>query len=308
VKDLLIQMLDDQESFVYLAAVHALARIVDMNRKLLIPSLLEIFGGKGNISETPVTLKIRAALGEVLSICIRRARDLVPLFVPSIVAECLQICRNRVYLPPPSSSPSSPSSASSGIETNLSKMQIHVNLEESEVSEKTDAEIAKINETIESVSLAADSIYLRQSAYSLLSEAIACGGWTATKYLSDTLDVAIGTLQLEYNSHRHHRHPNSSANPQQHQQQHQQENLIMRRSSIFLIKYILQGLQEKLFYIPFGGNYLKDIKRILTVCCRENEDAIVSFQAQRGLFLLEEMVKEQLRPKEEGLPKIRILN
>lgn len=279
-------MLDDQESFVYLAAVHALSRIVDMNRKFLIPSLLEIFGGKAAVS---VTLKVRAALGEVLSICIRRARDLAPLFVPSIVVECLQICRNRVYLP----------SSSSCVDTNLSKMRINVDLEESEASAGNEAEIAKINQTIDSVSVAADSIFLRQSAYSLLSEAIACGGWTATKYLSDTLDVAIGTLQLE-------NHRNPSIPPPQ--QQHHQENLIMRRSSIFLIKYILQGLQEKLFYIPFGGNHLKEIKRILTICCQENEDVIVSFQAQRGLFILEEMVKEQLRPKEEGLPKIRILN
>lgn len=267
-------MLGDDESFVYLAAVHALSRVVDMNRKLFIPALLEVFCGKSAI---PVSLKIRAALGEVLSISLRRASDLAPLFVPSVVFGCIQICRNRVYLP-----------QTDGIHANLSKMRLNIPSEQ-DLSEKPNSVIMELNQNIELYSNSADSIYFRQSAYSLLSEAIACGGWTAIKYLPDTLDIAIGTLLMEYD--------------------HQiQENQIIRRCSVFLLQYILKSLSQKLFQISNGGNYLKDIKRMLTVCSRD-KDPVVAYHSQRGLYILDELVKEQFKPNEDDeIPKIRILN
>jgi hypothetical protein len=296
VKDLLLHMLGDDESFVYLAAVHALSRVVDMNRKLLIPSLLEIFSGRNT---TPMSLKIRAALGEVLSLSLRRARDLAPFFVPTIVSECLRICRQRVYLP------HSTSGEIDGIDANLSQMKIQIpTLTTAEVEEKSDAEIGEMNRVIDTYSNAADLIYFRQSAYSLLSEAMACGGWTATKYLNDTLDLALGTLLLEHN-HRTSRATSASGDtppgvPHQ-------ENMIMRRSSVFLVKYILLTLKEKLFQLsnPSSGNNLKLIKRMLTICCRD-DDQVVSYQAQRGLYILEELVKQQFVPNDD-IPKIRIL-
>lgn len=50
---------------------------------------------------------------------------------------------------------------------------------------------------------------------------MACGGWTAGKYLRDVLDIAIGTLQLERNNLR-------------------QEDLIMRRYCpiLFCFNYV----------------------------------------------------------------------
>jgi hypothetical protein len=273
-------MLGDDESFVYLAAVHAMSRVVDMNRKLLIPSLLEIFAGQAQETiATRVSLKTRAALGEVLSISLRRARDLAPYFVPSIVAECVRICRHRVHLPHEATS------GVDGIDANLSQMRINVSVGKAE--ERSDADIGQINLAIDSYSNAADSIYFRQSAYSLLSEAMACGGWTATRYLNDSLDIALGTLLLEQNHTI-------------------QENVVMRRSSVFLVKYILSSLQEKLFQVTSGGNYLKEIKRMLTVCSRDR-DAVVAYQAQRGLSILDDLVKQQFVPSEE-IPKIRILS
>ena len=94
---------------------------------------------------------------------------------------------------------------------------MRINIENNqEISEKNDSEIHEINQSINELSNAADSIYLRQSSYSLLSEAMACGGWTAGKYLRDVLDIAIGTLQLERNNLL-------------------QEDLIMRRYSLLLL-------------------------------------------------------------------------
>eukprot|EP00604_Paraphysomonas_vestita_P001403 CAMPEP_0174824052 /NCGR_PEP_ID=MMETSP1107-20130205/30152_1 /TAXON_ID=36770 /ORGANISM="Paraphysomonas vestita, Strain GFlagA" /LENGTH=143 /DNA_ID=CAMNT_0016049279 /DNA_START=521 /DNA_END=949 /DNA_ORIENTATION=- len=143
-------------------------------------------------------------------------------------------------------------------------MRINIENNDSEsITQRSDSQIQEINNSIDQLSNAADSVYLRQSAYSLLSEAMACGGWTAGKYLRDVLDIAIGTLQLERNNTI-------------------QEDTIMRRSSIFLIKYLLEGMKEKLFIIADGGNYLKDIYRILKIVTKDRDKVIV-FQAERGL-------------------------
>ncbi len=37
----------------------------------------------------------------------------------------------------------------------------------------------------------------RQSAISLLADAVVVGGWAITKYLDDLLDVAYGVLSME---------------------------------------------------------------------------------------------------------------
>lgn len=249
-------MLDDKESFVYLAAVHALSRLIDMNRKLLFPICIEIFSGQSN----PImNLKIRAALGEVLSISIRRAHEIGSLFIPNIVKECLKICRIRVYLP----------SEDDLISVNLSKMEINLsgNSGNNDIDTKNDNEIKEMNEKIEMMTNSANLFYLRQSSYSLLSEAIACGGWTVMKYINDTLDLAIGTLLHEQN---YHPFKSSSSEPLKKSSQSQmsqfhsqssdrnnhhpshihslhQENNLIRRCSIFLLKYHLIYFKDKIF-------------------------------------------------------------
>lgn len=64
-------------------------------------------------------------------------------------------------------------------------------------------------------------------------------------------------------------------------------------------------MKEKLFVIADGGNYLKDIYRTLKLACKDR-DKVVVFQAERGLYILDVLVKEQLEPNED-IPKIKIL-
>ena len=79
----------------------------------------------------------------------------------------------------------------------------------------------------------------------------------------------------------------------------------MTRSSVFLLKYILEGMKDKLFVIPDGGHYLKDIYRILKIAAKDH-DSVVVFQAESGLHILDKLVIEQLQPSEDP-PKIKVL-
>jgi hypothetical protein len=73
-----------------------------------------------------------------------------------------------------------------------------------------------------------------------------------------------------------------------------------------MIKYVLEGMKEKMFALTDGGDYLKSIYRILKVACRDSDQVIV-FQAERAFYILESLVKDQFVPSEE-IPKIRVLN
>ena len=57
--------------------------------------------------------------------------------------------------------------------------------------------VAEYESKIISASYAADSVILRQSALSMLAEAVVGAGWIASKYLTDVLDIVIHIIALE---------------------------------------------------------------------------------------------------------------
>lgn len=78
-----------------------------------------------------------------------------------------------------------------------------------------------------------------------------------------------------------------------------------------MLKYTLQGLDSKIFQIADAGNHLKDIYRILKVASRD-VDKVIAFQAETGLYVLDNLMRSQLffsesRLMGDDLPKIRVI-
>ena len=80
-----------------------------------------------------------------------------------------------------------------------------------------------------------------------------------------------------------------------------------------MIKHIVTGLEQKLFFMKDSGSFLKTIYSQIKISCRD-KDAIVRVHAESALFALNKYMKQQLFFGEEGgidpdvIPPLRILH
>ncbi len=230
IRDILLSFLSDSDSFVYLTVIQTLVRLVDINRKLILPDLINLFHrnkdsvGEDIVTDTPnetksnvhlteiytktkikkeivakqstsniyinsneiLSNRSRALLGEVLVWSLRRAGDLLPIYVPQVVAVCIRIIRHR---------PKLNVVEDGGVTIDvLNKMKISIEGNISDTEHETNAD------NIDAAIMSADSVFLRQSAMSLLAEAMGLAGWSASKHIVDVLDIAINSLRIEIQS------------------------------------------------------------------------------------------------------------
>jgi hypothetical protein len=163
-KEVLLELISDQDSFVYLNVIHAIGRLIDLNRKALFPSFLRIFESPEALGKDErLCVRDRAALAEALSFAIRRAGEAAPIYVPEVVRICVKLCSERVVL----------FDSSGQIDLDgrklVSKVDPQDDATENESSSNTSIRV-------EEMAMNADMVYLRQSAFSLLAEAVSVAG------------------------------------------------------------------------------------------------------------------------------------
>ena len=228
----MINMLQDNDSYVYLSVLTSLSRLADLpsKRVRVFRSLLNAFSEqskskksdgstkiRGQVGMTEIasansertTLesehsiegsagyhspRLRALVGEALACILKRAGDCAPPLVPSLVAACITVVRERA------------SDKAVGLiedHVNLRTMIVKKITQADPISEQTSqsdkhtqAAGLAVDLTV-AAAVAADIALLRQSAMSLLADSVVCAGWTASKYLLDIIDVAVGVLSLE---------------------------------------------------------------------------------------------------------------
>mmetsp|Transcript_16477 Transcript_16477/g.24799 ORF Transcript_16477/g.24799 Transcript_16477/m.24799 type:complete len:1102 (-) Transcript_16477:57-3362(-) len=173
-KEILLHLLKDEDSFVYLNVMHGISHLIDQDRRSLYPDILAVFTGEA--STPAVSVRHRAALGESLSRALRRAGESSPVYVPGTVAACIPLCRRRVNL-------------------SQHNVSVNVNLTTMRVSSTDGTDVSE--EALELAAREADEVFLRQTAFSLLAECIAVAGWSAAKHMRDVIDLAVGALTLE---------------------------------------------------------------------------------------------------------------
>jgi len=153
---LLLSLLGERESFVYLNALHGLCSLAAhrRHRAAVMDALLRIWEG-GNGGE-PSTIRRRALVGEGLFLVVRRMQGLCDAALLTRVAvSCLKVVRASHELHLAAAAPGA--GASTGEE---------------------------------------DPLFLQASALSLLAECAAVGGVAAERYLPDSLDVVAHVLLM----------------------------------------------------------------------------------------------------------------
>lgn len=234
--DALLPLLSDQESFVYLNTLTVLRELGEHQPQLVFTALLHIFAGS-EVSENtqnartvsmayPVLPQARRGMaGEALALLLGRANrskrtrpafhQQVVQMLPPLVQVCLKLAQQR---------PSQQDSAAVQASINLLDMRIKNSVSTADTGDSdgsgdhdglatldaacstsvvqfpSSTEIAKQaahGAQLEGAALAADRDILRQSAVSLLAEAVSTAGPAAYRYLDDILDMAVGMLQME---------------------------------------------------------------------------------------------------------------
>lgn len=91
---ILLDLLKDPESFVYLNVVHAIGRLADMNRAELVPILLSEYTGEQS-SNRHRSAHERAVLSEALMMIIRRAGETAHLYVSDYITACIKVFKKE---------------------------------------------------------------------------------------------------------------------------------------------------------------------------------------------------------------------
>jgi hypothetical protein len=264
-----VTLLNDQDSYVYLSILNALTKLADLSRHLVFYKLLESFSSRTIEKNSPLSpssstfltpsliaaaksipfqslipeaengmilpAKQRALVGEALSCILRRAGDAAPPLVPALVAACIRVVRVR---------PTVEDERSSQGLVDLSTMKICKDSEEERDS------VGDRKRDVTTAAFVGDNALLRQSAMSLLAEAVVCAGWSASKYFMDIIDIATGVLSMEGVGGGKGKVTS-------------QMSLNIRRSAAFLLRHSITGLGEKLILTDDGSIYLKAAYRAL---------------------------------------------
>lgn len=259
----LLHMLRDCDSFVYLHVIKALAVLALHNRQKMSGLLMDGFAsGTITVESTVVTVDIRqrALIGDVLSLIIRRTGHVLTAEGSTYVIGCLAVLRSVA-------APSAAANVAIDEKFDLSRVKF---LDK----DNTLDELKEGNEDTLDAVLTAESVLLRQSALSLLAEAMAHSGYDAERHLMEVIDVARSVLLVEYRQN--------------------QSNAAMRRSAIFLVKHIVTKLNHRLFSLQHAGYHLKAIYTCLKLT-RNDRDQVVKFQADNCIEYFNELVLAQLQ-------------
>ena len=280
--ELLIDLLVDPESFVYLNVIHALGRLADIERNFTIAKLLSIFAN--TFIEVPTKVKIkevtsnsqkkdykaekklskhhRSLIAEVLIVILRKSGEIASKFVDLYVLASIKVIKEE-------------NSETTTTNSNTDLMNDNFDNQENQLTN-----------------------ILRQSAISLLAESIVFSGWSSHKYLPDVIDISAGILLLENPAIS--RKNVESYMSSYHLKYNSQTS---RRAAAFMIRYLINGLKTKLFEMNIEGAYLKNIESILekidnyrfrSVNMDGNlitiyEDKIVLFHVNAALIELQEL-------------------
>ena len=161
-----------------------------------------------------VSTRHRALIGEALGIILRRAGDAAPPLVPSLVAVCVRVARTRlskeeeeslegfadlrttILIRPVKDDKTITPTAVKDDNGSRPASNMNDKKEEGEGVENAQEE-QRHQAATAAAATAGDSVFLRQSALSLLADAVVCSGWGASKYLVDIVDIATGVLAME---------------------------------------------------------------------------------------------------------------
>ncbi len=336
----LVNLLADTESFVYLNAIHAVAALASHDRVTVVAGLLNVFSPSlstnvPNKAENIGSYRHRAVVAEALSVIIRRAGVLAAPLITSvpIVPACISVVKQ---LRPSTATVQHVADINANLSSNrmsattsattidaISNVTVEANAKgipvETAVNDKQTMQAA-IDNAIPSIemssSILVDSLILRQSALSLLAECVTCSGWGAHRYIHDVIDIAIGILH--------------------HELSYTEASRLSRRTAAFMLRFIVMGLNEKLFVLgenihknsnyfdPLNengqylrgavetdsGSYLLSIHRCLRLCC-DDKDNIVKLHCDTALVSIGDLVRTEMTANlgvNEKVPKITILS
>ena len=173
---ILIQLLNDAESFVYLASVHAIAHMISRDKPLFLHKIINI------LSDTSIERPVRqrVLITEILVLVTRRAGPSAAGFSRLIFNTCMKLIRFRP----------------GAIEEHLLNIdKVDLLKLRSTLQEQADSSNTSNDQHLGYH--AADLIILRQSAISLLAEISVSAGFTSFEYLFEVIDVACGILTME---------------------------------------------------------------------------------------------------------------
>lgn len=339
----LLPQLSDQESFVYLNALSAIRQLSEVSPKVVFDALLKIFAGEeqGQVVSTASIPTLpearRAMVGEALVMLLHRAESLrtarpafrmqVVELLPTLVSVCLAMARQRA---------SSVGAASIESVVNLQTMRItaavqddttnpadsllltdesHNATQEGIVTSRPPVPRAQLEQAI----AAADADILRQSAVSLLAEALALAGAASYRYLDDVLDLALGILSVEQG------HGESARAARRYylfvvQAYYSRCTLFSPhafsfiRAAAYLSSRAITLLCESIgaddvllgrksrTYDSFQSTY-----ETLQRCALHDTDEVVKFHASRGLFELQDMYAELFSVREDSSAEAQVL-
>ena len=195
-----------------------------MKMKMKMDDERAILEGKSEV----LSLRHRALIGEALSDVLKRAGEAAPPFVQALIAACIKIVRVRaskeeemsledfvnlktmtiaphVTIEKEKEKKNEMQSNVKEVEEGSGKVERKRERNEVEVERKKESEEISAERKREREVLVAahnaDIALLRQSAISLLAEAVVCAGWIASNFLSDILDIATHVLALEGREH-----------------------------------------------------------------------------------------------------------
>lgn len=280
VLDMVLNLLEDPDSFVYLSAIHAIRSLIEMNRKVMFTRILVLYrasdawtekhfririrdGSSGDVITTRNITRRRAFLGEALSFGVRKLGDIMGAYGPEVISTCISVAKRARH-----EGASQVASDSRAVSTwNINNMHIS---ETSDGSSKIDVELA---------ASVADRALLRQSAVSLIADTVATAGFGSLSNLDEVVQFASDILEVEYSNEK--------------------LSVAMRRSAIFLIRYVITGLDRKIFSARDPGDLLHRAYARVKIAMRDS-DTIVKFHAECAFAAIDGLMRRQLFLNEEG--------
>jgi len=273
----LMNLLDDTESYVYLAVIHTLALLLLHHKQIILSKILIDFSGQHikdqyitsnlhdskNKSKLPIhSYRKRALLGEAMSLWLRTSGGVTSSYCSVVIRACVSVARGRPVLlhtvrpriqDLSNNSVATSCTDESKVNIDLKNMRVSLNSVETDTDTEREREIhtereteterrmhsSEMNEVINS----ADEVLLRQSALSLLADALVAAQWSVRPLLGDVIEVATCVLLMENRG--------------------KQENRAAMRSAAFILRQLVCEVGDMLLTIPEGLEHLQIVMRCL---------------------------------------------
>eukprot|EP00624_Nannochloropsis_granulata_P007641 evm.model.NODE_886_length_11563_cov_32.173485.1 len=286
--DLLLLLLCDKDSFVYLAAVQGLSVLSDKAPSLVIDRLLIEMnaeegreeGEKGGVLTPTEVWQYRLKIAEALVQALQRCGEAMPVYAPKAVPAFIRGSR------PPSLPPSSTSSAPAAAPITSSQ-------EEEEEEEE--------EEDIEKAGSVEEEGHYRASCLSGLADVCELLGWSIQRYRTDVLDLALAILTREREEGSNGESSSSSSRRRRKKKTKEkgegekgkeesllavarrQAQTLVRRAAVFLLERLLRGLGSQRLLPVVGVSALQKIMEVLarTEGCGEG-DEVTRVHARRA--------------------------